>query len=112
MEYRTLGRTGLIVSAFGLGSMQFGQGMNMGSLDQAATTEMVRFALDHGALAWTTHVSGSARPGLALLRAAQAMSPASRMIDGVPSSLRSNTNIPVQHGCDLAINAIRVMEKS
>ena len=36
MEYRTLGRTGLIVSAFGLGTMQFGQGMNMGSLDQEA----------------------------------------------------------------------------
>lgn len=48
MEYRTLGRSGLIVSAFGLGSMQFGQGMNMGSLDQAATTDMVKFALDHG----------------------------------------------------------------
>ena len=48
MEYRTLGQSGLIVSAFGLGTMQFGAGMNMGSLDQQATTDMVKFALDQG----------------------------------------------------------------
>ncbi|PNY79488.1 aldo/keto reductase [Deinococcus koreensis] len=48
MQYRTLGRSGLIVSAFALGTMQFGQAMNMGSLDQAATTDMVKFALDQG----------------------------------------------------------------
>ncbi|MGI8747913.1 MAG: aldo/keto reductase [Deinococcus sp.] len=48
MEYRTLGRSGLIVSAFSLGSMQFGQAMNMGALGQAATTDMVKFALDRG----------------------------------------------------------------
>lgn len=48
MEYRKLGRSGLIVSAFSLGSMQFGQGMNMGSLDQSATNAMVKFALEQG----------------------------------------------------------------
>ncbi len=48
MEYRRLGHSGLVVSAVSLGSMQFGQGMNMGNLDQAATKEMVKFALDRG----------------------------------------------------------------
>lgn len=48
MEYRRLGNSGLIVSAVALGTMQFGPGMNMGELDRQATTEMVRFALDHG----------------------------------------------------------------
>jgi len=48
MEYRKLGRSGLIVSAFALGTMQFGQGMNMGSLDQSATNAMVKFALEQG----------------------------------------------------------------
>ena len=38
----------MIVSALSLGSMQFGKGMNMGSLDQNATTEMVKFAIDNG----------------------------------------------------------------
>jgi aryl-alcohol dehydrogenase-like predicted oxidoreductase len=48
MEYRKLGHSGLIVSAVSLGSMQFGQGMNMGNLDQNATNEMVKAALDLG----------------------------------------------------------------
>jgi len=48
MKYRRLGNTGLIVSEVALGSMQFGKGMNMGGLDQKATTEMVKFALDRG----------------------------------------------------------------
>jgi aryl-alcohol dehydrogenase-like predicted oxidoreductase len=48
MKYRTLGRTGLLVSEVALGSMQFGSRANMGNLDQRATTEMVRFAIDHG----------------------------------------------------------------
>jgi aryl-alcohol dehydrogenase-like predicted oxidoreductase len=48
MKYRRLGNTGLIVSELSLGSMQFGQGMNMGGLDQRATNEMVKFALDRG----------------------------------------------------------------
>jgi aryl-alcohol dehydrogenase-like predicted oxidoreductase len=48
MQYRRLGSSGLIVSALSLGTMQFGQAMNMGKLDQAATNEMVKFALDHG----------------------------------------------------------------
>lgn len=47
-DYRTLGRSGLIVSAFSLGTMQFGRAMNMGALDQEATSTMVRFALDRG----------------------------------------------------------------
>ncbi len=48
MEYRKLGHSGLIVSAVSLGSMQFGRGMNMGNLDQAAAQEMIMFALDQG----------------------------------------------------------------
>jgi len=48
MKYRRLGNTGLIVSEVGLGTMQFGKGMNVGNLDQKATTEMIRFALDQG----------------------------------------------------------------
>jgi aryl-alcohol dehydrogenase-like predicted oxidoreductase len=48
MEYRKLGNSGLVVSALSLGTMQFGQAMNMGKLDQTATNNMVKFALDHG----------------------------------------------------------------
>lgn len=48
MKYRRLGNSGLIVSVVGLGTMQFGKGMNMGQLGQDATNEMVRFALDRG----------------------------------------------------------------
>ncbi|TVR04417.1 MAG: aldo/keto reductase [Spirochaetaceae bacterium] len=48
MKYRNLGNSGLIVSEIALGTMQFGQKMNMGNLDQAATNELVGFALDHG----------------------------------------------------------------
>ncbi|MDA3833767.1 MAG: aldo/keto reductase [Spirochaetales bacterium] len=48
MKYRKLGNTGLIVSEVALGSMQFGGKMNMGGLDQKATTEMVRFAMERG----------------------------------------------------------------
>ncbi len=48
MRYRRLGNSGLIVSALSLGTMQFGKKMNMGGLDQQATTEMISFALDHG----------------------------------------------------------------
>ena len=55
MEYRRLGRSGLIVSALSLGTMQFGGKtmqfggkMNVGNLDQKATTAMIHFAIDHG----------------------------------------------------------------
>lgn len=48
MKYRRLGNTGLIVSELALGTMQFGNAMNMGGLDQNATTKMIRFALDRG----------------------------------------------------------------
>jgi aryl-alcohol dehydrogenase-like predicted oxidoreductase len=48
MEYRRLGNSGLIVSAVCLGSMQFGGKMNMGNLDQKATNEMVKTALNLG----------------------------------------------------------------
>jgi len=48
MKYRRLGNSGLIVSALGLGTMQFGKAQNVGQLDQVATTEMIRFALDRG----------------------------------------------------------------
>ncbi len=47
MKYRTLGKSGLIVSEVALGTMQFGRN-KLGNLDQEATTRMVRFALDHG----------------------------------------------------------------
>ena len=48
MEYRRLGSSGLIVSALGLGTMQFGRAQNVGQLDQQATNEMIRYALDRG----------------------------------------------------------------
>jgi len=48
MQYRRLGRSGLIVSAVSLGTMQFGSKMNVGNLDQKATTHMIDFAIDHG----------------------------------------------------------------
>jgi aryl-alcohol dehydrogenase-like predicted oxidoreductase len=48
MRYRKLGNSGLLVSSLSLGTMQFGRSMNMGGLDQAQTTAMVRFALDQG----------------------------------------------------------------
>jgi aryl-alcohol dehydrogenase-like predicted oxidoreductase len=48
MRYRRLGNSGLIVSAIGLGTMQFGKAMNVGQLDQQATNEMIKFALDWG----------------------------------------------------------------
>ncbi len=48
MIYRRLGNTGLIVSALSLGTMQFGEAMNMGRLGQQETNEMVKFALDRG----------------------------------------------------------------
>ncbi|MBL8155003.1 MAG: aldo/keto reductase [Anaerolineae bacterium] len=48
MKYRRLGNSGLIVSALSLGTMQFGQAMNVGRLDQQATNEMIKFALDRG----------------------------------------------------------------
>jgi aryl-alcohol dehydrogenase-like predicted oxidoreductase len=48
MKFRKLGNTGLIVSEVALGTMQFGGKMNMGNLDQEATTRMVKFALDKG----------------------------------------------------------------
>jgi len=48
MQYRRLGNSGLIVSALSLGTMQFGQAMNMGQLGQEATIEMIKFALDRG----------------------------------------------------------------
>ena len=48
MQYRKLGNSGLIVSAVALGTMQFGKKMNVGNLDQQATNEMVKFALEQG----------------------------------------------------------------
>lgn len=48
MKYRRLGNSGVIVSEVALGTMQFGQKMNMGNLDQKQTTELVGFALDQG----------------------------------------------------------------
>lgn len=48
MEYRKLGHSGLIVSAISLGTMQFGKAMNLGSLDQDATTKMIKSAMDQG----------------------------------------------------------------
>jgi aryl-alcohol dehydrogenase-like predicted oxidoreductase len=48
MKYRKLGNSGVVVSTLSLGSMQFGQGMKMGGLDQAQTSTMVRFALERG----------------------------------------------------------------
>ena len=48
MKYRRLGHTGLIVSEVALGSMQFGDKMNMGNLGQEDTTRMVSLALDNG----------------------------------------------------------------
>src|SRR5208283_3563462 len=47
MKFRTLGRSGLIVSEVALGTMQFGRN-RLGGLDQEATTRMVRHACDRG----------------------------------------------------------------
>lgn len=47
MKYRTLGKSGLIVSEVALGTMQFGRN-RLGGLDQQATTRMVNHALDRG----------------------------------------------------------------
>ncbi len=47
MKYRTMGRTGLVVSAVSLGTMQFGAN-KLGNLDQKATTTMVRHAIEKG----------------------------------------------------------------
>jgi aryl-alcohol dehydrogenase-like predicted oxidoreductase len=47
MIYRTLGNSGLIVSALSLGTMQFG-GQGLGNLGQKETDSMVRLAIDHG----------------------------------------------------------------
>ena len=48
MRYRRLGNTGLIVSSVALGTMQFGDKMNMGNLGQEETTRMVKLALERG----------------------------------------------------------------
>jgi aryl-alcohol dehydrogenase-like predicted oxidoreductase len=48
MKYRTLGNTGLVVSALSLGTMQFGKKMNMGALDQGQASSMIDFALGQG----------------------------------------------------------------
>jgi aryl-alcohol dehydrogenase-like predicted oxidoreductase len=48
MKYRRLGNTGLIVSSVALGTMQFGNKMNMGNLGQEETTRMVKLALERG----------------------------------------------------------------
>ncbi len=48
MKYRRLGNSGLIVSALSLGTMQFGEAMNVGRLNQEQTTAMVRQARDRG----------------------------------------------------------------
>lgn len=48
MKYRKLGNSGLIVSEAGLGTMQFGEAMQMGGLGQKETSKMVDFVLDHG----------------------------------------------------------------
>jgi aryl-alcohol dehydrogenase-like predicted oxidoreductase len=47
MKFRTLGKSGLVVSAVSLGTMQFGTN-KIGNLDQKATTAMVRYAIDKG----------------------------------------------------------------
>jgi aryl-alcohol dehydrogenase-like predicted oxidoreductase len=48
MKYRRLGNSGLIVSALSLGTMQFGEAMNMGKLGQDETSTMIHFALERG----------------------------------------------------------------
>ena len=48
MKYRKLGNTGLIVSSVALGTMQFGDKMNMGNLGQEETTRMVTLARGRG----------------------------------------------------------------
>jgi len=48
MKYRKLGNTGLVVSAFSLGTMQFGEKMKMGALDRKQTADMIAFALENG----------------------------------------------------------------
>jgi aryl-alcohol dehydrogenase-like predicted oxidoreductase len=48
MKYRTLGNTGLVVSALSLGTMQFGKKMNMGALGLEQASSMIDLALAQG----------------------------------------------------------------
>lgn len=48
MKYRKLGNTGALISEVTLGTMQFGNKMNMGNMDLKAAKEMIDFALSRG----------------------------------------------------------------
>ena len=48
MKYRTLGKTGEIVSALGFGAMRLPTKGTDADVDEAAAVEMIRYAIDHG----------------------------------------------------------------
>lgn len=48
MKYRTLGKTGVRVSVLGFGAMRLPQRSREGAVDEPATAEMLRWAVDQG----------------------------------------------------------------
>lgn len=48
MEYRTLGRSGLMVSTMTMGTMTFGGSERIGATDQAGAERQIDLCLDHG----------------------------------------------------------------
>ncbi len=48
MKYRTLGKTGAMVSALGFGAMRLPTKGQEADVDEAAAVEMIRYAVDHG----------------------------------------------------------------
>jgi len=48
MKYRTLGKTGVRVSVLGFGAMRLPQRSQEGEVDETATAEMLRWAVDQG----------------------------------------------------------------
>ena len=65
MQYRTLGKTGLEVSALGFGAMRLPVTGEDKAVDVPATIDMVRYAIDHGVnyvdTAWPYHGGDSER---------------------------------------------------
>ena len=48
MQYRKLGKTDVVVSALGLGAMRLPTKGGPADVDEPASIEMIRYAVDHG----------------------------------------------------------------